>query len=230
MDWTSRSEGHPQAWVRLTFPMRDELGPSSPRGPLEPLSRDRVSFFPSSFVPPSFPGSFSLFSFFLSVPHSGRNGCLQTVKILIFETAKNKLSEHVSKRYLPPVGTSRMTQVVLGRWERRNNREGERTIKHWNNSAKSDCRCPTQEWAGILVSYRVVKKKKKTWGTLLSWSESIYNLSTFYKLASNVTVSELWSKELLRLGNQTTWSSLTRDGARTSSHFFSYRQVLGKFP
>lgn len=108
--------------------------------------------------------SLTVFSFFLSVPHSGRNGCLQTVKILIFETAKNKLSEHVSKRYLPPVGTSRMTQVVLGRWERRNNREGERTIKHWNNSAKSDCRCTTQEWAGILVSYRVVKKKKKNLG------------------------------------------------------------------
>ena len=36
-----------------------------------------------------------------------------------------------------------------------------------------------------------LKKKKKTWGTLLYWTESIYNLSTFYKLASNVTVSEL---------------------------------------
>lgn len=62
MDWASHSAGHPQAWVRLTFPMQDELGPSSPRGPLEPLSRDPVSFFPSSFVPPSFPGSLSLFS------------------------------------------------------------------------------------------------------------------------------------------------------------------------
>lgn len=86
-----------------------------------------VSVFSSSSLPPSLS---DLFSFPLSVPHSG-NRFLSDYQNTIFKKVKSELCEHMSKIYLPHGGTTGTTQDNTGdsMKMRRNNRVKERTQK-----------------------------------------------------------------------------------------------------